>query len=115
ATDEGVRVLAEEGDVAAGDDLGDDLVDQRRLAAALLAIKQVAAAVQKAVLAEARAERPERVDLVQDLRRQAAGEVDQVIDLEVAGVEVSVAVTIEDGGISAGRQLWDRLAAGLVG
>src|SRR5262249_49593945 len=96
AADEGRGFVAEEGEVAVGDDAGDDLVDQRRLAAALLAVEQVAAAVQEAVPAKALAHRPESADFAEDARRQAVGEVDQVIDVQLASLELAVAVAVRD-------------------
>ena len=98
-------VLAEDSDVAGLDDAVDDLVDDRTLARALRAVEQVAAAVQVAVALELVAQRPEVLDLLQDLRRQAVGEVDQVIDLEILGQELRLAVLVEAAAVGAGRQL----------
>jgi hypothetical protein len=95
--EEDVRVLAEEGDVPLLDDAGDDLVDERRLAAALLAVEQVSAAVEEAVPAELLALAPELADLGDDAGGQAVGEVDEVIDVEGAGLELGVAEMVHRG------------------
>src|SRR5262249_26339833 len=49
---EPLRVLAEEGDVPGGRHPANDLVDQRRLAAALLAVEQITASVDEAQAGE---------------------------------------------------------------
>lgn len=59
---EGWRKIAAEVDMADGDDLADDLVDDRALAATGRPVDEDAAAVQKAVVAEMLAQRPEGFD-----------------------------------------------------
>src|SRR5207237_8028627 len=92
------------GDGAGADEAVDDLVNDRALARALRAVEQIAAAVQVAVGLELVAEVPERLDLLEDLRRQAVGEVDEVVDLEIASDELDFAVLVEGATVGAGRQ-----------
>ena len=111
ATAENQRIIAEKGEMASLDDLGDDLVNQRGFAAALFAVEQITAPVQEAVFAEALAQRPETTDLLQNLGRQAIAKLQQVIDLEFLGLENRIAVLIHDAVVSPRRQLPNGRAA----
>src|SRR5438093_13455901 len=106
-------MLAEDRDVAGLDDAMHDLMNDGAFAGALRAVEQVATPVQVAVALKLLAQRPEVLDLFEDLRRQAVREVDQVIDLEILGQELRLAVLVEAARVGAGRQLAVRGAARL--
>ena len=89
-------MLAEDGDMAGLDDAMHDLMDDRAFARALRAVEEIAAAMQVAVLAEAFAERTRSSrSRSRILRGQAVGEIDEVVDLQIAGHQLHVAVLVE--------------------
>src|SRR5437660_8242376 len=59
------------------------------------AVEQVAAAVQVAVALKFLAERPEVFDLVEDLRGQAVGEIDEVVYLQVLADQLRFAELVQ--------------------
>ena len=103
ALGKGTGVLTEKRDVALIHNAADDLVDQRGLAAALLAPKKIAAPMEKAVTGKQFAFGPKPVDLFENLRRKAAGEIDQVIGLQIPDLKNGVTGVVHHARVSTRR------------
>ena len=88
------RCAAHEHHAVALDDVVNHLAHDRALPAAVGAVEEVSAPMEEAVLGEGGRQRPEGLDLAQELIRDAAREADERVDLEVAALEDDVALVI---------------------
>jgi len=103
---------AQDDDAVTSDDVADRLADDRALARAVCAIEEVAATVKEAVRREGRCERPEALDLAQEIVRGAPREPDERVGLEVATLEDDVALVVALQRVHAGGERRARVASG---
>src|SRR5882724_5793492 len=103
---------AQDDDAVTPDDVADRLADERALARAVCAVEEIAAPVKEAALREGRCERPEALDLAQQLVRRAPGEPDERVGLEVATLEDDVALVVALERVHAGGERRARVASG---
>jgi len=96
----------------APDDVADRLADDRALAGAVCAVEEIAATVKEAVRREGRCERPEALDLAQELVRRAPREPDERVGLEVATLDDDVALVVALQRVHAGGERRARLPSG---
>jgi hypothetical protein len=102
--DENVGVFAKKGDVAGSHDMPDNLVHHRAFAGPLRAMKQIAPAMKEPLAFELRALRPEFFDFRKHFRRQAAGKIQQIVDVQALPYQLNRSLIIAPAIITSGRQ-----------